>query len=149
MSINPAAHTDADPIPLGSWKITPAAVTEYLAAVGDTLPVYRQAGFAPPLLLAARVVAILLERLAIPDGAIHSLQDLTVLAPAPIGARVCAVARPQPPRQRVGMRFLTVNYTISQLPPHAPADNDASRASTNATAIDLLHARTTILLPAR
>ena len=144
MSINTAAHTD--PIPLGSWEITPAAVTEYLAAVGDTLPVYRQAGCAPPLLLAARVVAILLERLAIPDGAIHSLQDLTVLAPAPIGARVCAVARSQPPRQRGGMRFLTVNYTISQLPPPTPEDNDASA---NATAIDLLHARTTILLPAR
>ena len=140
MSINPAAHTDVTPIPLGSWEITPAAVAEYLAAVGDALPVYRQAGCAPPLFLVARVVAILLERLAIPDGAIHSLQDLTVLAPAPIGARVSAAARPQPPLQRGGMRFLTVNYTISQLPPPAPAD---------AAVTDLIHSRTTILLPAR
>ena len=38
------------------------------------------------------------------------------------------------------MRFLTVNYTISQLSPPAPAD---------AAATDLIHARTTILLPAR
>ena len=140
MSINPAAHTDAEPIPLGSWEITPAAVAEYLAAVGDTLPVYRQAGIAPPLFLVARVVAILLERLAIPDGAIHSLQDLTVLAPAPIGAQVSAAARLQPPRERGAMRFLTVNYTISQLPPPAPAD---------VAGTDLIHARTTILLPAR
>ena len=102
MTINPAAHADADPIPLGSWEITPAAVAEYLAAVGDALPVYRQAGCAPPLFLVARVVAILLERLAIPDGAIHSIQDLTVLAPAPIGARVSAAARPPtaPPTRR-------------------------------------------------
>ena len=146
MSINPVAHTDADPIPLGSWEITPSAVTEYLAAVGDTLPVYRQAGITPPLFLVARVVAILLERLAIPDGAIHSLQDLTVLAPAPIGTQVSAAARLQPPRQRGGMRFLTVNYTISQLPQYAPADAAASDASDTT---DLLQARTTILLPTR
>ena len=63
-------------ISLGSWDITSEAVREYLSAVGDDLPLYMDSQCAPPIMLAARVVALLLERLSLPDGAIHSLQDL-------------------------------------------------------------------------
>lgn len=117
-------------INLGCWEITPAAVREYLAAVGDTLPIYRDAQFAPPLLLAARVVGILLDQLSLPAGAIHSLQEVDTLAPARIGARVSASAQVAPAQERGGMRFLTVNYTIA---------DSAGR--------DLMRGRTTVLLP--
>ena len=119
-------------ISLGSWDITSDAVHEYLSAVGDNLPLYTDSQCAPPIMLAARVVALLLERLSLPDGAIHSLQDIEAIAALRIGSTVSAEARVDPVRERGGMRFLTVNYTVSDEP----------------TGFDLMTGRTTVLLPA-
>ncbi len=83
-------------------------------------------------MLAARVVALLLERLSLPDGAIHSLQDIEAMDLLRVGATVSAVARVEPVRERSGMRFLTVTYTVSEEP----------------TGLDLMQGRTTVLLPA-
>lgn len=119
-------------ISLGSWDVTPEAVHEYLSAVGDNLPLYTDLECAPPIMLAARVVALLLERLSLPDGAIHSLQDIEAANMLPVGATVSATARMEPIRERGGMRFLTVNYTVSE----------------ETTGSDLMNGRTTVLLPA-
>ncbi|MDE2786106.1 MAG: hypothetical protein OXL37_05520 [Chloroflexota bacterium] len=119
-------------ISLGSWDITSEAVREYLSAVGDDLPLYMNLRCAPPIMLAARVVALLLERLSLPDGAIHSLQDIETLDELRVGYTVSAVATVEPVRERGGMRFLTVNYTVSD----------------ESTGSDLMNGRTTVLLPA-
>ncbi len=119
-------------ISLGAWEITVDAVEQYLSAVGDQLPIYLASGAAPPLMLAARVVGRLLERLSLPDGAIHSLQDVETINAPRIGALVSAEAQIEPARQRGGMRFLTVNYTVTE-------DSDG---------LMLMQGRTTILLPA-
>ena len=119
-------------ISLGSWDITAEAVREYLSAVGDNLPLYMDSECAPPIMLAARVVAILLERLSLPDGAIHSLQDIEAEGVLRVGSKVSAAARVEPVRERGGMRFLTVNYTVSD----------------ETTGSDLMKGRTTVLLPA-
>ena len=118
-------------IHLGCWEITAAAVRAYLAATGDPLPIYQATGFVPPLLLSARVVGLLLDKLSLPDGAIHSQQELTTLAVARVGDRVSAYAHIEPAQERGGMRFLTVNYIV--------ADPGNSR--------DLMRGRTTVLLP--
>ena len=119
-------------INLGSWKISSDAVREYLSAVGDDLALYAESQCAPPIMLAARVVALLLERLSLPDGAIHSLQDIESTGELRIGSMVSAVARVDQVRERGGMRFLTVNYTVSE-----------EDGGTN-----LMNGRTTVLLPA-
>ena len=119
-------------ISLGSWDITAEAVHEYLSAVGDNLPLYTDSQCAPPIMLAARVVALLLERLSLPDGAIHSLQDIETINALPVGATVSAQARIDPVRERGGMRFLTVNYTVFE----------------ETTGSELMKGRTTVLLPA-
>ena len=119
-------------IDLGSWQITDAGVQEYLDAVGDGLPVYLETGIAPPLMLTARVVGLLLERLSLPDGAIHSLQDVETLGVPRIGRTVSAWAQVEPARERGGLRFLTVNYGVGDV------DQD----------VDLQRGRTTVLLPA-
>ena len=119
-------------ISLGSWDITADAVHEYLSAVGDNLPLYAESRSAPPIMLAARVVALLLERLSLPDGAIHSLQDIEAVDALRVGSTVSATAQVEPVRERGGMRFLTVNYTVSDEP----------------TGSDLMKGRTTVLLPA-
>ena len=119
-------------IDLGSWQITADAAREYLDAVGDDLPVYGDTGIAPPLMLTARVVGLLLDRLSLPDGAIHSLQDVATVNAPPIGSVVTATAQVEPARIRGGMRFLTVNYRV--------ADADSG--------VELQRGRTTVLLPA-
>ena len=119
-------------ISLGAWEITVDAVEQYLAAVGDKLPVYLASGAAPPLMLAARVVGRLLERLSLPDGAIHSLQDVETINAPRIGALVSADAQIEPARERGGMRFLTVNYTVTE----------------EGGGLILMRGRTTVLLPA-
>lgn len=123
--------TDAE-LDLGCWEVADGEVRQYLAAVGDALPIYLDAGIAPPLLLAARVVGRLLELLSLPNGTIHSLQDVETVNPPAIGARVSARAIIDPMRERAGMRFLTVNYCVTD------ADSGA----------DLQRGRTTVLLPA-
>ena len=117
---------------LGSWQINADAVQEYLDAVGDDLPVYRDTGIAPPLMLTARVVGLLLDRLSLPDGAIHSLQDVETVSAPKIGVTAATTARVGPPRERGGLRFLTVNYRVTD------ADSGA----------ELQRGRTTVLLPA-
>ena len=117
---------------LGSWQINADAVQEYLDAVGDDLPVYRDTGIAPPLMLTARVVGLLLDRLSLPDGAIHSLQDVETVSAPKIGVTAATTARVDPPRERGGLRFLTVNYRVTD------ADSGA----------ELQRGRTTVLLPA-
>ena len=119
-------------IDLGSWQITADAVREYLDAVADDLPVYWDTGVAPPLMLTARVVGLLLERLSLPDGAIHSLQDVDTISAPRVGMTVATTAEVEPPRERGGLRFLTVNYSIND------GDSGAQVQS----------GRTTVLLPA-
>ena len=119
-------------ISLGSWDLTPEAVHEYLSAVSDNLPLYTDLHCAPPIMLAARVVALLLDRLSLPDGAVHSLQDIEAVGALTVGATVSAKAAIEPIRERGGMRFLTVNYTVSE----------------ETTGTDLMKGRTTVLLPA-
>ena len=117
-------------IDLGSWQITADAAREYLDAVGDDLPVYGDTGIAPPLMLTARVVGLLLDRLSLPDGAIHSLQDVETVGAPRIGMTAATTARVDPPRERGGLRFLTVNYSVTDAcsgtelqrgPHHGPA----------------------------
>ena len=118
-------------IDLGSWQITADAAREYLDAVGDDQTAYGDTGIAPPLMLTARVVGLLLDRLSLPDGAIHSLQDVETLSAPRIGMTAATIARVDPPRERGGLRFLTVNYSVTD------ADSGG----------ELQRGRTTVLLP--
>ncbi len=118
-------------IDLGSWQITAESVREYLDAVGDNLPIYGESGIAPPLMITAKVVGLLLDRLSLPDGAIHSLQDIETVSPPRIGGTVVATAELEPARERGGLRFLTVNYNVAD----ANAEKQYQRG------------RTTVLLP--
>lgn len=119
-------------IQLGTWEITADGLREYLSAVGDDLPVYMESGAAPPLMLTARVVGLLLDQLSLPDGAIHSLQDVETVCSPRIGSSVSVTARMEPVRERGGLRFLTVNYQVA----------DAERGH------EVQRGKTTVLLPA-
>lgn len=97
---------------LGSFNAAQDLVDEYLRSVGDDLPIYNETGIVPPLYLAASALGALLRTLALPPGAIHSLQEVAVLAPVAIGSEVKIRAMMEKPRRRAGLEFLTTVCTI-------------------------------------
>lgn len=99
-------------IDLGSWRLTEERVGQYLDAVGDSLELYGQHGLVPPLALAAYALGALLEKLNLPPGTIHSVQEMEVAGPVAMGQEVNGRAALERPRQRGGLQFTTVTYTL-------------------------------------
>ncbi len=97
---------------LGSFDATQDSVDEYLDSVGDGLSIYKETGFAPPLYSAASALGALLRELALPPGAIHSLQEVKTLSPVAIGSSVNVSALVEKPRRRAGLEFITVVCSI-------------------------------------
>lgn len=102
-------ETDID---LGCWPITEEKLHRYMAAVGDTPDLYLQHGLAPPLALSAYALGALLDKLNLPPGTIHSVQEMEVVAPVAIGQEIRGRAGLERPRRRGGWQFITVTYTL-------------------------------------
>lgn len=100
-------------IDLGAWCLTEESVKEYLDASGDDLGIYAESGLAPPLALCAYALGAMLEKLSLPPGTIHSIQEMEALAPVAVGESLHGSALPERPRSRGGLRFLTVGYTVT------------------------------------
>ena len=103
---------DGVELDLGGWKVSDQFVGDYLAAVGDELSTYFQHRLVPPLGLAARALGSLLEKLELPPGAIHSLQEIESIKPVPFGEEITGTAIVGPTKRRGGMEFITVGLTI-------------------------------------
>ena len=99
-------------IDLGVWTLTEEAVREYLEAVGDDLDLYLDYVMAPPLALCAYALGAMLERLSLPAGTIHSIQEMEALAGVAIGEEIRGEAIAERPRTRGGLRFMSVGYTL-------------------------------------
>ena len=99
-------------IDLGSWTLTEQSVREYMDAVADDLGLYMEAGLVPPLALCAWALGAMLEKLSLPAGTIHSIQEMEALAGVAIGDEIRGEAVPERPRNRGGLRFMTVGYTL-------------------------------------
>ena len=97
---------------LGTWALSEDAVRGYLNAVGDDLDVYMEAGLVPPLALCAWTLGAMLEKLSLPAGAIHSIQEMEAVAGVALGQVIRGEAAPERPRSRGGLRFTTVSYTL-------------------------------------
>ncbi len=100
--------TQGQELTLGAWDVRPEEVEAYLTAVGDSSPLYRQAGAAPPLAVVAKAFSLLLERLSLPPGSVHSAQEIESLAPVPVGSRVTFSLRVAQQSQRAGWQFMTL-----------------------------------------
>ena len=99
-------------IDLGSWQLTEEKIRQYLEAVGDSPELYFQHGLAPPLALSAYALGALLEKLNLPPGTIHSLQEMETAKPVAIGQEISGRAVLERPRQRAGLQFTTITYTL-------------------------------------
>lgn len=99
-------------IDLGSWQLTEEKIRQYLEAVGDSPELYLQRGLAPPLALSAYALGALLEKLNLPPGTVHSLQEMEAAGPVAIGQEINGRAVLERPRHRAGLQFTTVTYTL-------------------------------------
>ena len=116
---------------LGSWELTEEFVHDYLSAVGDGLPVYDRHGLVPPVALAARALGSLLEQLDLPPGAIHSLQEVSALAPVAVGQVVTAKASVGEPKRRGGLEFITAAVCLND-----KAGNDILSSKSTVLVVD-------------
>ena len=97
---------------LGPIDASQDSVDDYLFSVGDSLPIYKETGLAPPLFLAASALGALLRELALSPGTIHSLQEVETLTPVAIGSEVKISALVEKPRRRAGLEFITVVCSV-------------------------------------
>ena len=99
-------------IELGVWHISEDRVRQYLDAVADQSQEYFHHSLVPPLALAAYALGSLLEKLSLPPGAIHSLQEIETVQPVAIGEEIRATARVERPRRRGNLEFITFSYCL-------------------------------------
>ncbi len=93
--------------------MTPDLVAAYVEAVRADVQLYRELGFAPPMAAAALAMAAAMEAVELPAGAVHTGQELTFAAPAPVGARLRCVATVAANSVRRGARFLSIDLQVS------------------------------------
>ncbi len=107
-----AGDAPSQPLAMGRISVEAKPVENYLQAVGDELPIYRESGLAPPLYATASSLGLLLKTLNLPPGAIHSLQEVETLAPIRMGQELRATATLERPRQRAGLTFITASCAL-------------------------------------
>ena len=98
---------------LGECMVTEDRIRRYLEAVGDEHRVYFDHSLAPPVAMTAWVLGAILDRLALPDGAIHSSQEVETIGGARFPGRYRITVDLGKPRQRGNLLFLTVSYSLS------------------------------------
>ena len=98
---------------LGECLVTEDRVRRYLEAVGDEHPVYFGHSLAPPVAMTAWALGAILEKLALPDGAIHSSQEFETLRGATFPGTYQITADLGKPRQRGNLVFLTASYSLA------------------------------------
>lgn len=94
-------------------------MARYLLAVQDELPTYGDMGVgdkgvAPPLMVVAQAMRIMLDTLGLPPGAIHTSQDLELLGLVRCGIEVECLIKLTRDTVRGPMRVLTVDFVVSE-----------------------------------
>ncbi len=100
---------------LGECLVTEDRVRQYVEAVGDQQRVYFGHSLIPPVAMTAWALGAILDKLALPDGAIHSSQELETLGVARFPGTYRITADPGKPRQRGNLVFLTVSYSVADV----------------------------------
>lgn len=94
--------------------LAPERVRQYLAAVDDASPLYRaEAAAAPPLAIAAWVLAGLIDAIGLPPGSVHATQEFSFMDSAPQGSTLDATAAVVQAGTRGGMDVIVVEIRVA------------------------------------
>ncbi len=102
----------AQEVDLGRWTVTPEFVNDYLAAVEDGGGLYREKGLAPPMALAARTLGLLIEKLELPPGTVHTSQETRSQKAVALGQEVSGWAKTSRPFTKGQWQFLSVSFAL-------------------------------------
>ena len=92
-------------------------MAEYLDALESSLPIYAKHNLVPPMALAARTLGLLIEKLGLAPGTVHTSQEVTALKPVSVGQHISARAKPSRPLRRGQWEFLSVAFTLYEETP--------------------------------
>lgn len=105
LSALPAGHELAP----ATFSVSPERVASYLAATGDPTP-YGDA--VPPLCIVALGLAAVQEQVSLPDGALHTSQDLETHGIGRVGEELRLAARIAQRSQRQGYVISVVELAV-------------------------------------
>ena len=105
----------AEALALGEWTATPEFVAEYLAALESPAAIYEEQRLVPPMALAARALGLIIEKLGLASGTVHTSQEVVALKPVAFGQKIAAYAKPSRPFRRGQWEFLSVEFTMREM----------------------------------
>jgi hypothetical protein len=114
--VTSASRTSISDLPRGHelassrFTISDAEVAAYLSAVGDETS-YRQA--IPPLAIVALALRSLQEQISLPDGALHTSQEVEQFAVARAGEPLTLTGRIAQRSERQGMVISVIEYEVA------------------------------------
>ncbi len=94
-------------------QLTAADVTRYLSAVEDESTIYLERGLTPPLAVAALALGALLETIELPDGTLHSGQELEVRGGVPLGAALTLNGSIAQRSERAGLIISVIEFEVT------------------------------------
>lgn len=97
---------------MGHWTATPEFVAEYLDALESSISLYSKHNLVPPMALAARTLGLLIEKLGLAPGTVHTSQEVTAFKPVSIGQKISAQAKPSRPLRRGDWEFLSIQFSL-------------------------------------
>lgn len=100
-------------LPATTFELTTADVERYLAAVEDANAIYLERGLAPPLAVAARALGTLLEVVELPDGTLHTGQEVELHAGVPIGSALTLRGRIEQRYERAGLILSVIAFEVT------------------------------------
>ena len=100
-------------LPASAFEFTPEWVREYTAAVEDEAIGPLGPDLVPPMAVAALAVRALLERAALPPGAVHIGQEMTFRRAVRVGEKLSASARIVSRGERQGWLLMGVDLSVN------------------------------------
>ena len=94
-------------------QLTAEDVARYLSAVGDDSAIYLERGVTPPLAVAALALGALLETIELPDGTLHSGQELEVRGGVPLGAELTLTGSIAQRSERAGLIISVIEFEVT------------------------------------
>ena len=99
-------------LPPSAFELSPEWVGEYVAAVEDEAIGTLGPELVPPMAVAALAVRALLDRAALPPGAVHIGQEMTFRRAARVGERLSASARVVSRGERQGWVLMGIDLRV-------------------------------------
>ncbi len=99
--------------PPTTLQLTAEDISRYLSAVGDDGAIYLERGLAPPLAVAALGLGALLETIELPDGTLHSGQELEVRGGVPLGAGLTLTGSIAQRSERAGLIISVIEFELT------------------------------------